>query len=120
MAEWIEVMQGDSLDDPGTRGVELPGTTRSGAAFFVALKDGEWRAYRNSCPHTGAPMEWVPHEFLDLDRSFIQCALHGALFRVGDGMCLAGPCAGQSLQALPLRLDAQGVWVDVSTLHEID
>lgn len=117
MSDWIEVLGGEPLQQPGSRGVVLPGTPFPGAALFVVHKDDQWRAYRNSCPHTGAPLEWQAHRFLDYDGSFIECAIHGALFRVDDGQCLRGPCAGQPLQALPIRVDESGVWVDVSSLR---
>ena len=72
--------------------------------LFVVRKDGILAAYRNCCPHTGAPLEWLPDQFLDLDNSFIQCAIHGALFRPEDGYCLRGPCVGQSLEPLALEV----------------
>jgi nitrite reductase/ring-hydroxylating ferredoxin subunit len=43
----------------------------------------------------------------------IQCATHGALFLIESGECVAGPCAGQSLQALACREDAEGIWLRV-------
>lgn len=57
-------------------------------------------AYRNRCPHTGAPMEWQPDRFLDYTGTLIQCGIHGALFQIEDGYCIAGPCARQSLQSI--------------------
>jgi nitrite reductase/ring-hydroxylating ferredoxin subunit len=33
--------------------------------------------------------------------------MHGALFEIEGGTCIAGPCAGKSLRALPVRV-AQG------------
>lgn len=94
----------DELAEPGSKGFELE---LEGEKFnmFVVRRDNEVHAYKNSCPHTGAPMEWVPDQFLDMDNSFIQCAIHGALFRVNDGYCLRGPCAGASLQSLPLTVE---------------
>ncbi len=118
MAEWIEAGELASLGDPGARGVRVPG--REGVPLFVVHKAGTLAAYRNACPHTGAPLEWMPDRFLDMDNSFIQCALHGALFRVGDGYCLRGPCARQSLEALPVRLEDGRIWVDVSALSRAD
>ena len=32
-----------------------------------------------------------------------RCATHGAIFRVEDGVCLAGPCQGDQLTPLPLE-----------------
>lgn len=89
------------LDDPGSRGFDL--RTPDGAlALFVVRRGGRLHAYRNSCPHTGAPLEWLPHQFLDAEGELIQCALHGALFRIDTGECLHGPCLGEHLQPLPL------------------
>ena len=56
----------------------------------------------NSCPHTGGPLDWVEDQFLDLDRRHILCATHGALFRIEDGHCLAGPCKGKGLTAVAI------------------
>ena len=71
-------------------------------------------AYRNSCPHTGGPLDWVPDRFLNLDGDLIQCATHDALFRIDDGVCIKGPCAGQSLQAVSVEVAQGQVLVEVS------
>jgi len=118
MSEWVDAGTVEQLEEPGSRGFDVAGVASGGAAFFVVRKDGEVHAFRNRCPHTGAPLEWQPDRFLDMDNSFIECAMHGALFRVGDGMCLRGPCAGQALQALPIRVKDGKIEVDVSALRE--
>ncbi len=59
-------------------------------------------AYINSCPHTGAPLNWDRDRFLTRDGDMIQCTLHGALFRIGDGLCTWGPCLHQRLTAVPI------------------
>ncbi len=66
-------------------------------------------AYRNRCPHTGAPMEWQPDHFLDCDNRWIQCGLHSALFRIEDGYCIAGPCQQQFLQ--PFAVTVKDGWI---------
>ncbi len=53
--------------------------------------------YVNSCPHTGAPLDFQPGRFLSLDKTLIQCSTHGALFQIENGFCVQGPCAGKSL-----------------------
>ena len=70
--------------------------------IFVVHKDGNFFAYYNKCPHTGATLEWQEDQFLDLDKALIQCATHDALFMIDSGECVAGPCVGDSLQALPV------------------
>jgi nitrite reductase/ring-hydroxylating ferredoxin subunit len=95
----------DDIDDPGSRGFDVDTGEPQPLRLFVVRKDQVLAAYHNSCPHTGAPLEWQPDLFLDLDNSFIQCAIHGALFRPEDGLCLRGPCAGDSLRPLTLDVD---------------
>jgi nitrite reductase/ring-hydroxylating ferredoxin subunit len=72
--------------------------------IFVVHKGGCIRAYVNSCPHTGGPLDWVPDQFLDAGGELIQCATHHALFRIEDGLCIAGPCAGDSLTPVAIAV----------------
>ena len=92
------------IPDPGARGFEFGDGEEQRLRLFVVRKDGVLAAYRNRCPHTGAPLEWLPDQFLDIDNSFIQCSIHGALFRPEDGYCVRGPCAGGSLEQLELAV----------------
>ena len=82
-----------------------------GHRLLAVRRDGIAYFYLNRCPHRGIPLEWQPDRFLDDSASLIQCATHGALFLIESGECIAGPCAGQSLTALPGREDEQGLWV---------
>ncbi len=105
----------NELADPATRGFELDVGSQRPLSLFVVRKDDVLAAYINRCPHTGAPLEWLPDQFFDLDNSFIQCAIHGALFRPEDGYCLRGPCVGQSLQPVELGVEQGMLWVDLPT-----
>jgi len=67
---------------------------------FLINWDGRIHAYQNSCPHTGVTLNWAPNQFMDIEQRFIQCGLHGALFEPDTGLCIHGPCLGQSLQAI--------------------
>ncbi len=87
------------LPDPGSRGFEL-----AGRSIFLVRRGPLLAAYVNSCPHTGGPLDWVEGRFLDVERERILCATHGALFRLEDGHCLAGPCAGERLAAVPIEV----------------
>ncbi len=101
------------LTDPGSHGfsIELGEETIEG---FVVQIDGQQFAYRNSCPHTGSPLDWVEHQFLDLDKAFIQCAVHDARFEMNTGFCVAGPCAGESLQQLAIMTRDDALYLDTS------
>ena len=73
--------------------------------IFAVFKDNEFYVYQNNCPHTGAPLDWMPNQFLNLDKTHIQCSTHHALFRIGDGFCVAGPCTGQSLKKIAVKVE---------------
>jgi len=91
----------DELQDPGSRGMTLCANEQL-LDVFIVRRGMQVVAYLNSCPHTGGPLDWVPDQFLSLDKNYIQCATHGALFRFDDGYCIKGPCAGETLKAIPV------------------
>ena len=99
----IPLFARDQLSDPGCRGfsVSYDGRFIQG---FVVCKNLQLYAYVNSCPHTGAPLDWVDNQFLDREETFIQCASHDARFEIASGLCVAGPCVGQSLTSLQIEL----------------
>jgi nitrite reductase/ring-hydroxylating ferredoxin subunit len=72
---------------------------------FVVCKDGKLYAYENRCPHIGASLNWTPDTFLNTEGDLIQCANHGALFRITDGYCVQGPCAGASLTPVNVEIE---------------
>lgn len=101
----------DELHDPDSRGVTLCVDERLHDVFIV--RNGQQVfAYLNSCPHTGGPLDWVPDQFLSLDRKYIQCATHDALFRFNDGCCVAGPCTGDRLKSVPVAIDAGEIVIE--------
>ena len=95
----------EDLPDPGSKAFAIEGIGGPEEIFLVRQGD-EVFAYRNQCPHTGGPLDWMPDQFLDLDKRHIQCATHDARFRIEDGFCLVGPCAGQALQAVAVRQES--------------
>jgi len=83
----------DEIAAPGSKGIGDDPV----ALFVVRDAAGRVFAYANRCPHTGGPLDWVPDQFLTRARDRILCATHGAEFRITDGHCLRGPCAGAAL-----------------------
>jgi nitrite reductase/ring-hydroxylating ferredoxin subunit len=73
--------------------------------LFAVRQHNSIFAYWNLCPHRNSPLNWVPNQFLDVENQLIQCALHGALFEIDSGFCVAGPCSGYSLQPVELRCE---------------
>lgn len=62
------------------------------------------RAWLNICPHAGRRLDWAPGRFLLSKAGQLVCAAHGATFELGAGECVAGPCRGQSLRAVPVAV----------------
>lgn len=86
----------DDLPESGARGFSV--TTAVGPLeLFAVRSEGCVRGFLNSCPHTGAPLNWAPDVFLSLDGAHIHCATHDALFTIEDGLCVTGPCPGARL-----------------------
>ncbi|EGW54978.1 Rieske (2Fe-2S) protein [Candidatus Endoriftia persephonae] len=110
MAEPRKLCPLDMLQDPGSRGFSVDRNGRQ-VELFLVRRGASVFAYLNRCPHTGVNLEWLPDQFLDLSGGFVQCATHGALFRLEDGYCVRGPCGGASLQPLQAWVEADEVWV---------
>lgn len=102
LCELQDLKEGDS------KGFKL-----EGERLLALRKNGEVYVYRNLCPHQGVSLEWVPDQFLDVDKAFIQCATHSALFRIENGLCVQGPCQGDSLEAVDFQISHGGLWVDL-------
>ncbi len=82
------------------------------SGFLIRTQNG-YRAYLNRCPHRGVSLNWRPNQFLSVDGSQIQCATHGARFNLSNGTCEGGPCGGQSLIPLPLKITVPHIYLDI-------
>lgn len=111
MNAWLpsphEPVPGDSLclleDIPDGGVLELRFGPQDDGFSMVVIRSGcEVRAYQNLCPHHSLPLNYVPGRFLTYSDGTIVCAHHLATFRVDDGYCVDGPCAGASLRPFPL------------------
>lgn len=102
MSEWVGVMAFEDLDDPGTRAFTVDDWDHWG---FVVRVGEQVAAFRNVCPHAGHPLQWAPHAFMTADASHLICASHGAVFDRLSGECIAGPCPGQRLRAVAVRVN---------------
>jgi nitrite reductase/ring-hydroxylating ferredoxin subunit len=64
---------------------------------FALRIDGVVRAYLNRCAHVPVELDWQPDEFLDSERKYIICAIHGATYSPTTGACLMGRCGRAGL-----------------------
>jgi nitrite reductase/ring-hydroxylating ferredoxin subunit len=92
-------------DLPEGEPVAIEATLDGDAESLILFREGDAvRAWRNICPHAGRPLDWSPGRFLRSKDGLLVCAAHGASFELGQGACVAGPCRGQSLSAVPLAV----------------
>jgi nitrite reductase/ring-hydroxylating ferredoxin subunit len=87
----------NDLTDPGSKGFLFRDGEALFLGFLVRRGDGVV-GYVDRCPHAGMPLAMVENRYLTREGDLILCASHGALFRLEDGVCIGGPCAGQALR----------------------
>jgi nitrite reductase/ring-hydroxylating ferredoxin subunit len=104
-----ELCGADQIPVGASRGFSIATSTGPKDIFVVRTAAGVV-AYRNHCPHTGGPLDWVPDQFLNPEGDLVQCATHHALFRIEDGLCVRGPCAGRSLRPVRLEVAGKRIW----------
>ena len=93
----------EQIEDGGFLEVEavLPG---GDAESLILHRDGDdVRAWLNVCPHAGRRLDWAPGRFLKSKSGELVCAVHGATFELQAGVCVAGPCRGDSLRAVAVE-----------------
>ena len=93
----------NDLPDGGLLEVEadLDGVAES----LILYRDGDdVRAWLNICPHAGRRLDWAPGRFLLSNVGLLVCAEHGASFELREGVCVAGPCRGESLRAVAVSV----------------
>lgn len=92
-----------SLPDQGFHAVTA--VIDGDAETLVLYRDGEQvRAWLNVCPHAGRALDWAPGQFLKSREGHLVCAVHGASFELQGGICVAGPCKGDALRAVPVQV----------------
>jgi len=92
--------------DPGrVKEFRFGGDSPFAFRLFIYNDQGEYRAFRNSCPHFGVPLNHEPGELFTPDGQYFLCMTHHATFDKHSGTCVAGPCEGQALEHIPLRHD---------------
>ena len=104
----------NDLAEASSKGIEI-----NNRYLFAVKKDDQVYVYWNRCPHIGTQLEWEEDKFLDMDAALIQCSTHGALFQIDDGLCLAGPCQGTHLTAVPFTIEDDHIVVDDALLAPI-
>jgi nitrite reductase/ring-hydroxylating ferredoxin subunit len=98
MDGWVELCSLTDVPDQGAFEAQLLDDS------VVLIRYGDQiYGYLNICPHAGRPLNWAPNKFLLMSGQLV-CAAHGATFKPESGECFGGPCRGQSLKAVTLKV----------------
>lgn len=80
-------------------------------AGLLVNDGGRFHAYVNRCRHMPTPLDFIRDQFVSEDGRFLMCYTHGALYERGTGLCISGPCEGESLYRLPVYVDQGDILV---------
>jgi nitrite reductase/ring-hydroxylating ferredoxin subunit len=83
---------------------------REPARAFALRFEGRVVAYLNRCVHVPTELDWQPGEFLDADRQFIICSIHGATYEPKSGRCVGGPCGSGRLKTIDVSERDGELW----------
>lgn len=84
---------------------------REPARAFALRFEGRVVAYLNRCVHVPTELDWQPGEFLDADRQWIICSIHGATYAPATGRCVGGPCGrGRLTELVVEERDGRVYW----------
>lgn len=85
----------------------------SATASVILLRlDNGVIGYRNACPHMSIELDWDTERLLTRSGRYLQCTGHGAWFEPASGKCVQGPCAGDFLTSVPVRVRDNMVVLD--------
>jgi nitrite reductase/ring-hydroxylating ferredoxin subunit len=106
----MSVTQLCRLTDVPDGGARVIDVSPADAPIVVVRRGAQVWAYANRCPHFSVPLDFEPGEISCYRAQVLMCAHHSALFRFEDGHCIGGPCAGASLDAMKVDVDANA-WI---------
>ena len=100
----------DDIPEGGAKGIEI-GEGADTLDLILLRRGGRVIGYLNSCPHQGTPLDTFPDKFLDGNQELLVCSTHGARFRTDDGFCVWGPCEGDRLTPVAIKIEVGEVWL---------
>ncbi|CAA0092651.1 Biphenyl dioxygenase system ferredoxin subunit [Halioglobus japonicus] len=88
------------------------GMHSAGLALLIVRRAGELYIYENNCPHTRETLDPEGGSLAVSGGLLIQCQRHSAEFIAETGECVAGPCQGEALTAIPFTLSGSDIYLD--------
>lgn len=104
IASLIELQEGQTIKFQVVRG----GKRIDG---FLARFAGEVVAYENSCQHIAINLDSEGGKLFSRDGHHFICQSHGAIYEPLSGLCVRGPCEGETLRRLEIKIRGQKIWL---------
>jgi nitrite reductase/ring-hydroxylating ferredoxin subunit len=101
-----EVAEGGTLKFPFTR----DGRSAEG---FLARFQGKLVAYENRCRHHPVHLDFDTGRFFTPAGGHFICQTHNAFYEPLTGLCVRGPCEGESLKRLDIQVIDGDVWLEL-------
>ncbi|MFK8011509.1 MAG: Rieske (2Fe-2S) protein [Marinicellaceae bacterium] len=79
-------------------------------SIMVQYINNQYVAFENFCPHQGRRMDYATGKFLISDSETIVCPAHGAEFNPLNGLCINGPCLGESLKPIKIKANEEDIF----------
>jgi nitrite reductase/ring-hydroxylating ferredoxin subunit len=103
--------------DSGTEPELIPrnssqSVTLDGRSLILVNRQGELFLYENNCPHANETLDPMGGSLSDTSGDLLHCQRHNAQFIAATGECVAGPCMGEHLTAVPFTLAAGQIYLD--------
>ncbi len=107
--EVFVVCAAESIEPGDAKAFSLSRITETGESrpfpIVVVRTDANgYFGYVNTCPHQRTWLNIGTGEFFSRDRAFLRCGRHGATFEIDTGLCVDGPCRGESLNPIALAV----------------
>ena len=108
----IKIARAENIAEGGT--VKFP-FTRGGRPMegFLARFQGKLVAYENQCRHLPLHLDYESGRFFNAEGDHFICQTHNAIYEPLTGLCVRGPCEGESLKSLKIEIVEGEVWVTV-------
>jgi nitrite reductase/ring-hydroxylating ferredoxin subunit len=104
IADADQLAEGQTVKFPFTRGARP-------AEGFLARFKGELVAYENKCRHLPVSLDYPGDRFFSTDAQHFVCQNHNALYDPLTGLCVRGPCEGESLKRLKIEVVHGEIWL---------
>ncbi|MDB6027878.1 MAG: Rieske (2Fe-2S) domain protein [Verrucomicrobiales bacterium] len=78
---------------------------------FVARFQGELVAFENKCRHLPLSLDYGDNQFFSRDGKHLICQTHGAIYEPISGLCVRGPCDGESLKPIKIEIRNGAIWL---------